>query len=322
MPHFAFWHWMRLPFINSLGNASAQISDIESSTSFANKIPKAVWRGTPWYGSPANTELRKNLLVVSRTPETNPGEGGTPLPWSDIESLIWESNGSKSPNALPIEDFCRYKYVVYTEGVTYSGRLQFHQLCESIMITPAISWLQHTTHLIRPVWSSELLAGDPDWEGPPPRLRGLAPGGGARKPDPHPSKRGLKLWPPGTTYPAEEANVVFVSPDWSDLEGVVTYLEDHPDVAAGIARRQRETFHGGGYFSPAAETCYWRAMMRGWAAVARKPTGERKDNEALNAGIKETEEADGFWEMEGTQWELWVLDNLLKPPTPKAAKYT
>ncbi len=26
---------------------------------------------------------------------------------------------------------------------------------------------------------------------------------------------------------------------------------------------------GEGYFSPAAEVCYWRALVRGWSKVAR-----------------------------------------------------
>ena len=70
--------------------------------------------------------------------------------------------------------------------------------------------------------------------------------------------------------------MVFVASDWSDLEETVRWLEDHQDVAAGIARRQRETYHGGGYLSPAAEVCYWRALLRGWDQVAR-PVGEKWD---------------------------------------------
>ncbi len=49
-----------------------------------------------------------------------------------------------------MEDFCRYKYVIHTEGVTYSGRLQFLQMCASVLLTPPMAWRQHTTHLVRP----------------------------------------------------------------------------------------------------------------------------------------------------------------------------
>lgn len=35
--------------------------------------------------------------------------------WADIETLKWESGGEKAENAIPIEEFCRYKYIIYTE---------------------------------------------------------------------------------------------------------------------------------------------------------------------------------------------------------------
>lgn len=158
-------------------------------------------------------------------------------------------------NSLNIWDFCRYKYVVHTEGVTYSGRFQFLQMCNSVVLTPPISWMQHTTHLVRPVLSRDLLGRDGE------RI-----------------SAGVKqAWP--ERYKAEEANIVFVRSDWSDLEEVVEWLEEHPSVAEGIARRQREVFVGGGYFSQAAEMCYWRGLMRGWAEVARV---EEKEFEGMH----------------------------------------
>jgi len=74
-------------------------------------------------------------------------------------------------------------------------------------------------------------------------------------------------WP--IEYPASEANVVFVDPDWKDLEATVMWLREHDAVAKSIARRQREMYVGGGYLSEAAETCYWRALLRGWSDVVR-----------------------------------------------------
>ena len=70
---------------------------------------------------------------------------------------------------------------------------------------------------------------------------------------------------------------MFVAPDWSDLGETVAWLEEHPEIAEGIARRQRDTFVGGGYFSPAAETCYWRALVRGWSEVVRVDEAELEE---------------------------------------------
>lgn len=269
MPHFSFWAWP-LPFIGSMDRAARAIAAIESGLPFARKIPKAVWRGTTWFNSVQNPRMRQNLIVASRG-----------RPWADIEALEWTTaatgragaagaagggNSRNASNALPIEDFCRYKYVVHTEGIAYSGRFQFLQMCASVVITPPILWMQHTTHLVRPVFSSDL-AGTGGGASADSRAKAAgAPGTGAGAGWVE-SERIRNSWP--VRYRPEEANIVFVAPDWSDLEATVTWLEDHPDVAEGIARRQREMFVGGGYFSPAAEACYWRALVRGWAEVAR-----------------------------------------------------
>ncbi|KAI0171410.1 hypothetical protein BJ166DRAFT_221953 [Pestalotiopsis sp. NC0098] len=256
IPHFAFWSWP-LPFIKSLPDAAAAISALEAeypspSSWSTDKDPRAVWRGTPHFNSPSTSSARgrQDLVLVA---------GGRP--WSDVEPLKWAGpNGRNATNALDISEFCRYKYVVHTEGVTYSGRLPFHQLCASVVLSPPLGWMQHTSHLIRPVFSYDL-----------PGVERTA-GQGAPETDkvslaPYPSAWVAAAWEGQATKDPGEANMVFVAPDWSDLEAVVGWLEDHPSTAEGIARRQRATFHGGGYLSAAAEACYWRAAIRGWGSV-------------------------------------------------------
>ena len=250
MPHFSFWAW-KLPFVGSMTRSAAAIAKLEltSYPGFADKIPRAVWRGTAHFNSVHSPHLRQNLLAVTK--------GKT---WADVEALEWVGGGSggnghqghNATNALAIEDFCRYRYVLYTEGIAYSGRFQFLQMCNSITIAPPILWMQHTTHLAKPIFSSHLLAAS--------REGGRGSGAAARQPSGH------KSWP--VSYPVDEANIVFVAPGWSDLEDTVAWLEAHPDVADGIAGHQRDLFVGGGYFSPASEACYWRALVHGWSKVA------------------------------------------------------
>lgn len=243
--------------------AARDIEGLESQYAapggWQNKIPKAIWRGTTTFNSPHNPQLRQNLLRMAKDKE-----------WADVEALKWVDSGRNASNALPIEEFCRYKYVLYTEGVTYSGRFQFIQMCASVVLTPPVQWLQHTTHLIRPLFSSKL-------ELPKRKYNKWEP-----------SAKTLKAWP--TQYTPEEANIVFVAPDWSDLEDTLVWLEEHPKVAEGIAQRQRELFVGGGYFSPAAEACYWRALVRGWAKVA-------------------VTEGEGWEGLDGMAFEEFVLTN-------------
>ncbi len=79
-----------------------------------------------------------------------------------------------------------------------------------------------------------------------------------------------------------------MAPDWSDLGDTVKWLEANPRVAEGIANRQRDLFVGGGYLSPAAEACYWRALIRGWSAVAQT-------------------DGEGWEAQDGVRWELFSM---------------
>lgn len=141
------------------------------------------------------------------------------------------------------------------QGITYSGRLPFHQACKSIIITPPPSYLMHTTHLMRPLFSSTLpfspSANSKTGAGPNPR------------------------WT--QSYKHSQANVIFVDPDWADLEQTVMWLRAHPGVAEAIAERQRELVADRGLLSAAAETCYWRSLIRGWSKVAIAEESAWKD---------------------------------------------
>ncbi|KAI0864351.1 hypothetical protein F4860DRAFT_441229 [Xylaria cubensis] len=321
IPHFSFYAWP-LPFIGSLPRAAKEIAAIEAELPFNSKIPRAIWRGTTWFNNARAGRLRQNLVRAFGTAESSPGTNPRAKIWADIEALDWSGGqvveGNRgggernASNALSIEDFCRYKYIIHTEGVTYSGRFQFHNLCASVVITPPVAWIQHLTHLLRPVFSYALDPDAPDSASVPssssssrlsfrsftanfrsqPEKREEPKGGLPRQPislgdiekppplSPYPAPWVRTAWP--TSYSASsEANIVFVAPDWSDLEATVAWLEAHPGIASGIARRQRALFEGGGYLSPAAETCYWRGLIRGWSEVVRIDEGAFDDLEEV-----------------------------------------
>ncbi|GKT45134.1 uncharacterized protein ColSpa_05315 [Colletotrichum spaethianum] len=262
IPHFSFWAWNQ-PFIRSISHAAAAITDLEAGLPFDMKDRRAVWRGTTWFnnGASENPRSRQELLRITKDAQ-----------WADVQALEWVSNGENATNALRIEDFCRHKYIIHTEGVSYSGRLQFHQLCESVLLSPPIEWMQHTTHLIKPVYSSVLLGQ---------HQKTNANGAATTKPQSgYPSARARETWP--ATVGPGEANAVFVNPDWSDLEATIGWLEDNAEVARGIARRQRALFFERGYLSPAAEVCYWRALIRGWSQVVRTNDAIQKNGGSVS----------------------------------------
>lgn len=67
-----------------------------------------------------------------------------------------------------------------------------------------------------------------------------------------------------------EQNYVEVRRDWGNLEEAVMHLLEQPELAEMIAENSVRTFRDR-YLTPAAEACYWRRLIRGWAAVSFEP---------------------------------------------------
>lgn len=122
MPHFGYWSWPK-SFIGTMDQALDQISEIEQATPWEKKIDKAVWRGTAWFNSIGNTALRPNLLAKTKDQD-----------WADVEDLKWETNAVKAQNSIGIADFCKYKYIIYTE-VSICFRTSFATSRFSIWLT-------------------------------------------------------------------------------------------------------------------------------------------------------------------------------------------
>lgn len=257
MPSFAFWSWPS-PTLGTFDDIMARIDIVERQNPWEKKIDKVVWRGTPWFNSPGHPTLRQDLLKATHNRE-----------WADVASL-----NKSVDNSLAIEEFCKYRYVVYTEGVTYSGRLPYHQACESVLITAPLMYLTHTAWLMRPISSRDLLVASsfsgssyalPSADG----SDGVAPA----------------LLP--TVHDWRLANAIYVSPKFDDLEEIVMFLRAHPQVARKIAQNQRAVVMKQRYLGSAAETCYWRALIRASTSV-------------LGAGA-------GWREEIGERYETWLL---------------
>lgn len=91
-------------------------------------------------------------------------------------------------------------------------------------------------------------------------------------------------WLKTITYPLEadgpEQNFVQVKEDWSDLEQKVTEVLENPSMADRIAKKGVEVFRDR-YLTPAAEACYWRALIRGYGSVSFEPDLYEKDGTTL-----------------------------------------
>jgi len=67
-----------------------------------------------------------------------------------------------------------------------------------------------------------------------------------------------------------EQNVVIGDKDWSGLEDTIVNLKAHPEVARRIAENSGSTLRDR-YLTPAAEACYWRRLISGYASVSYEP---------------------------------------------------
>nr|BAV69316.1 putative glycosyltransferase [Penicillium brasilianum] len=93
-----------------------------------------------------------------------------------------------------------------------------------------------------------------------------------------------------------EANYVEVEQDFADLPRKVDFLIDNPQVAERIAENAVRTFRDR-YLTPAAESCYWRHLVRQYASVL--------DFEPVLFATGR----DGKLTPRGTPFETWLLMN-------------
>ena len=77
---------------------------MERDTPWGKKVGKAVWRGSAHFNPIFNVDLRHKLLQATK------GKA-----WADVQEMKWQNNGMTANNSIAIHDFCKYKYIIYTE---------------------------------------------------------------------------------------------------------------------------------------------------------------------------------------------------------------
>ena len=125
IPDFNFWSWL------GVSGDFAEYRDLAAQRDafVADKVPQAVWRGVTW----TNPSVRGPLIKVSKKKS-----------WADVAEIDWKDG----KNMMPIEDFCRYAFVVHTEGRSWSGRLKYMLQCDSVAIVHKMEWLGSYYHLL------------------------------------------------------------------------------------------------------------------------------------------------------------------------------
>lgn len=52
-------------------------------------------------------------------------------------------------NLLSLEQQCRYKYLAYAEGMSYSGRLKYFMMCNSTIVIPPFVFVEWFAPLLK-----------------------------------------------------------------------------------------------------------------------------------------------------------------------------
>ena len=132
LPDFTSFDWWEahLPSFNQVRMHLA-----DSSGPFEEKIPKLFWRGAP----KLQQGTQRTDLLNQLAPQT------------DIADIAYASEHMRE-HFKTLPEMCHYQYIIYTEGVTYSGRLKYTALCNSIQIGHNITFYEFWTHILEPYY--------------------------------------------------------------------------------------------------------------------------------------------------------------------------
>ncbi|KAF2667922.1 hypothetical protein BT63DRAFT_426771 [Microthyrium microscopicum] len=130
MSDHGYWSWP-VPLLGEYTQLRKEVEVAEPS--WKDKIPKLVWRGVL-----GNAKVRDDLIAVTKGKE-----------WSDVRSMTWAGKGGTEGATKETEDIalhmveqCNYKFLMYTEGSTYSGRFKYLHQCNSVIFTHELAWAE------------------------------------------------------------------------------------------------------------------------------------------------------------------------------------
>ena len=134
IPDFGYYSWPE----TKVGTMSevrmkAEVEERPGAWSWQQKHSRLFWRGATM-----GLSLRERLL------DTTKGK-----PWADVKALDWHNKDSMANDLKSMPEHCQYKYLMQTEGNSYSGRLKYLQNCRSVIVSHPLDWIEHHHPLMR-----------------------------------------------------------------------------------------------------------------------------------------------------------------------------
>ncbi|KAG2443181.1 hypothetical protein HYH02_009258 [Chlamydomonas schloesseri] len=131
-PDFSYYDWpeIGMPPYSAIRRRTGAVT---SGLPFAARSNKLFWRGGSHRHVPSvvrkallgKLERRADIADVKRIP-----------PFEEI----YANASAAAATFTALWDFCRHKYIIYTEGNSWSARLKFHLLCGSVLVSHPRSW--------------------------------------------------------------------------------------------------------------------------------------------------------------------------------------
>lgn len=132
MPDFGFAGWPEAG-IASYEEFIALSDREERQFPWPHKDNRAFWRGL------ANRySVREDLLQ-----RTDRRKDPTREAWADVEQTSFHDQGADFHELVPMHEHCRHKYLIHSEGNSYSGRSKYLFSCHAVVIAHPLEWTQH-----------------------------------------------------------------------------------------------------------------------------------------------------------------------------------
>jgi hypothetical protein len=132
---FAGWPEARVPSYSEVVDLNRQVE--QEVGGWAGKDDRAFWRGfVNWY--PIRHDLIDRTKAASALPASHPDA------WADVFQTTFGAQDSAEYKPLvALQDHCSRKYLIHSEGNSYSGRSRYLFSCHSVTIAHKMEWTQH-----------------------------------------------------------------------------------------------------------------------------------------------------------------------------------
>lgn len=131
-------------------------AELQPEADWSRRQDTLFWRG----GRVANN---------ARTQAVNTLQG---KPGVDVAFMEWHNTsitgGNGAPGCVGLHDHCKYRYLAFLNGNTYSSRFKYQLLCGSCVFASAQDWIEWWTHLFAA--EEDYIQVNPDWSDSPQRL--------------------------------------------------------------------------------------------------------------------------------------------------------